>query len=117
MKVSSSRAVVRRDAQTVLEGAADGFKDRQRVSGRATAQRYAPPLGDTVCHLRVNASSVDINAVPLGRLNQIHRERLCRQLGIDIQKLRLGSEVAHVVVAAAAGHTAHSGIGAAYDAL
>ena len=103
--------------QVMPEAAADGFEDRQGVRGGPAAQWDAPPLGDTVGHLGVDACGVDVDAVALGRCQQIHREGFGCQLGIHIQEIRRGAEVAHIVVAAAAGNAAHRDIGVVGRAL
>ena len=109
--------VISLNMQVMPEAAADGFEDGQGVRGGPAAQRDAPPLGDTVGHLGVDACGVDIDAVALGRCQQIHREGFGCQLGIHIQEIRRGAEVAHIVVPAAAGHTADRYIRAACRAL
>ena len=99
--------VICRDAQPMAEGAAHRLKDRQCVGRGASAQRHPSPLGDAVGHLRVNARSVDVNAAALRRADHIHRKGARRQLGIQIKELRLCTEVAHIIVTAAAGDAAH----------
>ena len=91
----------------MAEGAAHRLKDRQCVGRSASAQRHPSPLGDAVGHLGVNARSVDVNAAALRRADHIHRKGARRQLGIQIKELRLRTEVAYIIIAAAAGDAAH----------
>ena len=101
----------------VLEAAANGFEDGQGVRGGPAAQRDAPPLGDAVRHLCVDARSIDIYAIALRCCQQVRREALGCQLGIHIQKIRRGAEIAHIVVAAAARDAAYRHVGVVGRAL
>lgn len=54
---------------------------------------------------------------PWGVADDVRCERLCGQLCVKVQELRLRAEVAHIVIAAAAGHTADGGVRAADGTL
>ena len=103
-------AVIGGDAQTVPEGAAHGLENRQRVGRCAAAEGHAPPFGDAVGDLGVDARGIDVDAAALGRADDVRCERLCGQLCVKVQELRLRAEVAHIVIAAAAGHAADGGV-------
>ena len=110
-------AVIGGDAQTVPEGAAHGLENRQRVGRCAAAEGHAPPFGDAVGDLGVDARGIDVDAAALGRADDVRCERLCGQLCVKVQELRLRAEVAHIVIAAAAGHAADGGVRAADGTL
>ena len=103
-------ALIRPNPQPVPEGAAHRFQYRKRIGRCTAAQRHAPPFCDAIGDLRIDPGRVDVDAIPLWGTDEICLPAFRRQLCVQVQKIRLRTEITHIVVSAAAGNAANGNL-------